>query len=228
MSSKLKRLNQYKAAASSTAQSSSSPLSSRENISKLENLFISKFTEKYKLTERDIQKAFKRFDKDGSGDLDVNELEKAIHLFLNGVSLDQVRQLVSYYDVDGDGLISLSEFTQFLISRSSENKNEWLTVDNLITNNNKNDDNYIDNNNTDDDIVSEISKLTFDDKNPNIVESKAKTFLQNLKGMLLKKGIIIILLLLSYYHHHYHYYYHYYYHHRHYYYYYYYYDYYYY
>ena len=42
MSSKIKRLNQYKAAASTAP--SSSPLSSRESISKLENLFISKFT----------------------------------------------------------------------------------------------------------------------------------------------------------------------------------------
>jgi hypothetical protein len=29
--------------------------------------------------------------------------------------------------VDGDGLINITEFTQFLLSRSGPNKDEWLT-----------------------------------------------------------------------------------------------------
>ena len=80
----------------------------------------------------DITRIFKRFDKDNSGYLDVDELAAAMHLYLNGVDRARVQELVSYYDVDGDGTISLEEFISFLISRSSENKDEWITIDNLM------------------------------------------------------------------------------------------------
>jgi Ca2+-binding EF-hand superfamily protein len=44
------------------------------SISEIENLFINKFLEKYQLTERDIQRAFKKYDMDGSGKLSLHEL----------------------------------------------------------------------------------------------------------------------------------------------------------
>ena len=98
----------------------------------IENLFVQKLEEKFKLTERDIQRAFKRFDTDGSGFLSANELCRAISIFVPGVPLNQVQELVQRYDVDGDGQISIDEFTQLLISRSSPNKEDWLTVDYLM------------------------------------------------------------------------------------------------
>ena len=70
------------------------------NLIQLENLFIEKLTEKYKLTKRDIKRAFAKFDTDGSGYLSVSELTEAIHLFLNGVSRELVAELVRRYDVD--------------------------------------------------------------------------------------------------------------------------------
>ena len=97
----------------------------------IENLFVEKLEEKIKLTERDIQRAFKRFDTDGSGFLSANELCRAISIFIPGVPLNQVQELVQRYDVDGDGQISIDEFTQLLMSRSSPNKEDWLTVDYL-------------------------------------------------------------------------------------------------
>ena len=101
------------------------------SLAELESKFVEKFQEKFKLTERDIQRAFKRFDADGSGFLDVAELTDAMHMFLNGVDRARVLELVQRYDVDGDGTISLDEFTAFLVSRASPNKDDWLTVDRI-------------------------------------------------------------------------------------------------
>ena len=70
------------------------------NLAQLENLFVQKLTEKYKLTKRDIKRAFAKFDTDGSGYLSVSELTTAVHLFLNGVPKEEVAELVKRYDVD--------------------------------------------------------------------------------------------------------------------------------
>ena len=43
-------------------------------LREIEDLFVKKFQEKYKLTENDIKRAFSRFDTNGSGSLDVDEL----------------------------------------------------------------------------------------------------------------------------------------------------------
>jgi Ca2+-binding EF-hand superfamily protein len=47
-------------------------------IKKLEKLFIQKLSEKFKLTDRDLKKAFGQFDTDGSGVLELSELITAI------------------------------------------------------------------------------------------------------------------------------------------------------
>lgn len=102
-----------------------------EELKRLESLFIEKLTEKYKLTERDIKRAFCKFDKDNSGFLDIEELTTAIQQFLNGVDRRDVSELVSRYDIDGDGSISLVEFSRFLLSRNSPNKDDWVSIDQL-------------------------------------------------------------------------------------------------
>ena len=83
--------------------------------SDLEVLFIEKLQLKYKLTERDLRKAFSRYDKDSSGLLDIKEIGIAVRLMLNGVSDEQVRNLVSRFDLNGDGMISYDEFLQHLL-----------------------------------------------------------------------------------------------------------------
>ena len=102
-------------------------------LKRLESLFIEKLTEKYKLTERDIKRAFCKFDRDNSGYLDLDELTTAVHQFLNGVDRSVVAELAQCYDVDGDGSISLVEFSRFLLSRNSPNKDDWITIDHLVT-----------------------------------------------------------------------------------------------
>jgi len=102
------------------------------SLAQVEDMFVNKLMEKCNLVERDILRVFRRFDTDGSGFLSTDELSAAIHLYLNGVDRAQVAELVSHYDVDHDGHISLEEFTSFLISRTSPDKNSWQTVDTLI------------------------------------------------------------------------------------------------
>lgn len=105
------------------------------NLRELENLFVTKLTEKYSLTQRDIKRAFTKYDLDGSGYLSTSELSKAILLYCNGVEKGLIDELVRHYDVDQDGVISLEEFSKFLLSRNSSNPKDWITVDHLTSNN---------------------------------------------------------------------------------------------
>jgi hypothetical protein len=94
-------------------------MASFNSLYELESLFIEKLQEKYKLNIRDVKKAFARFDIDNNGLLDLHELGKGISLFLNGVKESQIRELVSKYDLNGDGKISYEEFLHFLQTRSA-------------------------------------------------------------------------------------------------------------
>ena len=85
----------------------------------LESLFLEKFQEKYKLSERDIKRAFSHFDVDKNGLLSIEEIGKLFAHFLNGVRDSDIQALVQCYDVNGDGSIALEEFFAFLTSRSA-------------------------------------------------------------------------------------------------------------
>jgi hypothetical protein len=85
----------------------------------LETLFIEKLTEKFKLNERDLKRAFAQYDTDGNGLLNLNEMVGAIGKYLNGISRSEVEALVKYYDVNGDGNVSFEEFYGFLSKRSA-------------------------------------------------------------------------------------------------------------
>ena len=91
----------------------------RLDVKTLESLFIEKFLEKYKLTDRDMRRAFGKFDNNKNGLLDLDELTKAIQSFLNGVDKRDVAKLVDCYDVNGDGQISVEEFQEFLVNRNA-------------------------------------------------------------------------------------------------------------
>lgn len=98
----------------------------------LETLFIEKLQEKYKLNMRDLKRAFSRFDKDNNGLLDLHELVDGFKLFLNGVRESQIAELVSKYDMNGDGKISFEEFLHFLTSRTAiqaEDGSEYLPAE---------------------------------------------------------------------------------------------------
>lgn len=52
---------------------------------------------------------------------------------MNGIDQNNVNELVKHYDIDGDGVISIAEFSQMLMSRNSVDKSEWITVDYLTS-----------------------------------------------------------------------------------------------
>lgn len=62
--------------------------SSRMTIGDVENLFVEKFTERFSLSERDLGRAFKKYDLNGNGFLDVKEFATALHNFVPGLRLD--------------------------------------------------------------------------------------------------------------------------------------------
>ncbi len=199
MSAKLRRFAQAR-----LAEQSSSKSGGVMSLREIEDLFVKKLCEKCNLVERDIARVFRKFDKDNSGYLSVGELADAIHLFLNGVQRNQVQELVSHYDVDGDGSISLEEFTSFLISRSSPNPNDWLTVDTLMAQDSpgkkakggKFDSNAFDsiNDNEKDtsfdsiDNEKENNEDSQGSNTPQSVSYKSTVFLQNMKALLLKRA----------------------------------------
>lgn len=57
------------------------------------------------VNSKQIEKAFKMFDDDGNGYIDLEELKMA----MSGVKLsdDEWKNIIKKYDVDGDGVVSL-------------------------------------------------------------------------------------------------------------------------
>ena len=186
-SEKIRRLAATKKGGSDVGvRNQATPLS---KLVEIETLFVQKLSEKFKLTERDIQRAFKRFDTDGSGFLSTHELCKAIGIFVPGVPEQQVSELAQRYDVDGDGQISLEEFTQLLMSRSSPNPNDWLTIDYLTSQRANDDSRYDEEQENNQNMTSEM--VEEEDEQQPTAEYKAKIFMQNVRAMLSKRAMDI-------------------------------------
>lgn len=200
MSEKIKRLALHRKNESSMIGSGRPVTGASMSLQAIENMFIEKLGEKYRFTERDLKRAFFKFDKDNSGQISVAEMAAAIQVFVQGVDPKQIVELVRHYDVDGDGEISLSEFSQFIMSRNSNNKDDWLSVVQLIKSNSRGGRSSkagdIRNANEDameadlysmevgESVVQEDENLDKDS-----IAYRAKIYLQNLRSMLLKRAM---------------------------------------
>jgi WD40 repeat protein len=102
--------------------------SSRLSPASLEKLFLDKLTEKYTLNIRNLKKAFLCYDHDKNGLLDLNELERFISSYCNGVHSDDVKVLVNKYDRNKDGYISYEELLDFLTNRTATNGVDGMTT----------------------------------------------------------------------------------------------------
>lgn len=151
------------------------------SLLEIENIFVLKLQEKYHFTEKDINKVFIKFDKDGSGHLSVDILAQAVGCFVNGVDPTRIHELVTYYDADGDGEISVKEFSSYIMTRSAVNPDDWITVDKLIENRGNSRTNE-----TPRDSYDKASTLVPDLSDPVVIEHHGKLLLQNLRSTLVK------------------------------------------
>lgn len=155
-------------------------------VNELEDLFISKLSEKFKLMDRDLQRAFKKFDQDGSGFLDCSEMYNAVSSFLNGIDRSLINELVEKYDIDGDGSISLNEFIASLLKKSN---GEQISTPSLMHRRSHSFSSRISKASD----VSSLFKTKPDSKinefmidTSNSVEYQARIYLRNLKATLLR------------------------------------------
>lgn len=61
-----------------------------------------------------LERAFRKFDRNESGELDYDEFRLAMEENLPGISEDEIQALARDFDVDGDGVVSITEFIQRL------------------------------------------------------------------------------------------------------------------
>lgn len=65
-----------------------------------------------------LQAAFKVFDADGSGEIDISELRQALKNIGEKISEDELRAMMAGADADGNGLIDFEEFCVFMTEQS--------------------------------------------------------------------------------------------------------------
>ena len=64
--------------------------------------------------QKTLQRAFKLFDKDGSGTIDKLELERVTTQLGESLSKDELEQMLSLLDVNKDGKIDYDEYVKFV------------------------------------------------------------------------------------------------------------------
>ena len=80
-------------------------------------LFRENLGESGDYNEEDLMDAFKTFDDDGSGQISVDELKKALMSFGEKLSEEEAKLMVEMVDIDGNGMVSYSEFVQLMKSK---------------------------------------------------------------------------------------------------------------
>ena len=110
----------------------------------IEELFIQKFLEKYTLSERDLKKAFSKYDNNKLGLLDLNDIIQMFSSYLNGIKRSTIEEFIEKYDINGDGKISYTELVEFLTLSTkkkktnntiSQQRNEYYSKENDATTN---------------------------------------------------------------------------------------------
>ena len=71
-------------------------------------------------SKRQAREAFRKFDKDSSGELDARGLKTALRHMTLGLNDQQIEVVMAYLDKDGDGSISIHEFMGIIFGRKLE------------------------------------------------------------------------------------------------------------
>ena len=81
---------------------------------------LDKISEKGGSMQVKIKCLLSKFDRDKSGELDMDEFRDAIEEFLHGTSDAELGALAAKFDADGSGAVSVKEFTEALSARAAE------------------------------------------------------------------------------------------------------------
>jgi calmodulin len=67
--------------------------------------------------EDEVRLAFGRFDEDGSGFIDVPELQHAMKQLGEDMTVQEVKEMIAEADKDGDGLLSYEDFAATILGK---------------------------------------------------------------------------------------------------------------
>merc|ERR1712200_206664 len=78
--------------------------------------FLELMKEKYGVddTESDLREAFKIFDRDKDGYVDISEIKQVSALLGANMSCDEIEEMMHEADVDGNGKLDYQEFVRML------------------------------------------------------------------------------------------------------------------
>jgi hypothetical protein len=142
------------------------------SLKDLEGILIEKLSQRYKITKSDMKRVFSQADSDKSGFLNLEELLNIFERFLVGVNRSKIEELISCYDINGDGFLSFDDFFDFLKNRNATRSPHGRNHSYLTTVK-ENPDN----------VSSE-----FDPSCARELHCRVTMFLQNLRSYLLQKG----------------------------------------
>eukprot|EP00831_Metopus_contortus_P036924 TRINITY_DN2913_c0_g2_i1.p1 TRINITY_DN2913_c0_g2~~TRINITY_DN2913_c0_g2_i1.p1 ORF type:complete len:230 (-),score=67.67 TRINITY_DN2913_c0_g2_i1:22-711(-) len=102
----------------------------RKEMKRKQETFYQKLSEKQK---KEIKKAFDLFDPSGSGTIEARELKVALRALGFDPTTEDVKKLISNYDLEHSGKIDFFEFLSILIAKISDKDDEEdLTKDFLL------------------------------------------------------------------------------------------------
>uniref|UniRef100_A0A0N5ACN4 EF-hand domain-containing protein n=1 Tax=Syphacia muris TaxID=451379 RepID=A0A0N5ACN4_9BILA len=88
-------------------------------------------TEPEELTGEEIQEfgqAFKLFDKDGNGTMNIKELGAAMRTLGLNPTEEELQNMINEYDVDGNGKIDFMEFCKMMKEMNKETDQELIRL----------------------------------------------------------------------------------------------------
>jgi hypothetical protein len=136
----------------------------------LENILIEKLSQRYKITKSDMKRVFSEADTDKDGFLSLVELTSIFERLLIGVNRAKIQELISCYDINGDGQLSFDEFFNFLKERNATSRTDGVKDCS--------------------EFVEEPDKLSseIDTDSAYQLKCKVKTFVQNLRAFFIHKA----------------------------------------
>ncbi|KAI0241602.1 hypothetical protein L0F63_005326 [Massospora cicadina] len=65
--------------------------------------------------EVDFKAAFAAFDKDNTGNISADDIARVLMSVNETISESEIREIIKYADVSGDGLINYEEFVKLMV-----------------------------------------------------------------------------------------------------------------